>query len=109
MTNYTLINSIESNGQQYIDTGLTPSQVDKIEVRARSTVADRAILGCGTSNSSADRLQAYADVTYYSSRLDGTVVMSSVNQSIIRHTMLSLPILRSHSLYKLCSEYLLAN
>lgn len=78
MTNYTLINSIESNGQQYIDTGLTPSQVDKIEVRARSTVADRAILGCGTSNSSADRLQAYADVTYYSSRLDGTVVMSSV-------------------------------
>ena len=78
MASYTLLDSIESNGQQYIDTGLTPSQVDKIEVRARSTVADRAILGCGTSNSSTDRLQAYADVTYYSSRLDGTVVMSSV-------------------------------
>lgn len=69
---------LESTGTQYIDTGIAGSDSLKIGVICQATAQDKAVIGCGTSPSE-ERLQIFADVNYYSCRLNNVRTVSNVS------------------------------
>ena len=75
---------LESTGTQYIDTGVLLTDNSRIEITSQSTDASQSnntLVGCGTSNSSSDRVQVHfgSAAGTLSERLDGVL---SENQAV---------------------------